>query len=186
MKAAKLILVNWLIVWVVLWPFGRTMAQPKVDEGLQTVQRLKNTGDRPDVRSQQVSFHETPPPPLPEAGHITHIIKWEGENLGWIALWYTGSSKNWIHLDEANPWIKPREIAIGDSVLIPKELIKTDQPMTIEFLSSAIDKKKESSPPFAPKPGNSDILELYGPLDTGSEPSGVNDVHAPLPLETIE
>jgi len=82
-----------------------------------------------------------PPSPL-EADYLTHTIKWHGENLGWIARWYTGSANNWIYLVEANPGIKLRRIDIGDSVLIPKNLLKTRQPMTFKFLSSRIIKRK--------------------------------------------
>jgi len=82
------------------------------------------------------------PPSPPEADYFTHTIKWHGENLSWIARWYTGSSKNWIYLVGANPGIKPRRIDIGDSVLIPKNLLITHQPMTFKSLSSAIIKRK--------------------------------------------
>ena len=95
----------------------------------------------PEIQSQQASLHETIQSSAADVDYLTHTIKWRGENLSIIARWYTGSSKNWMNLIEANPGIKPRRIEIGDSILIPEALLETRQPMPIDFLSSATGKK---------------------------------------------
>jgi len=187
MEVTKSAKVRLFLVFLILWPFGCSMIQPKVHVNMPSpIPGSRTTENIPGIRSQQVSLPETLPPSPPEANYFTHEIKWPGENLGWIARWYTGSSKNWMHLVEANPGINPRRINIGDSVLIPEALLKTRRPMPIDFLSSATSKRKKPSPLATKQPDRSDKIELFGPIDTETQTIGVDDSHSPLPLETIE
>ena len=187
MEVMKLAKVRWLLVLVILWPFGCSKVQPKVNVNIPpSVSGSRTTEKTPEIQSQRASLHQTISLPPLEAVYFTHKIKWPGENLGFIARWYTGSSKNWMHLVEANPDINPRRIDIGDSVLIPEALLKTRQPMPIDFLSSATDKRKAPSPLSTKQPAISDKIELFGPIDTETKTIGVDDTHSPLPLETIE
>ncbi len=116
-----------------------------------------------------------PPPPssqkarsvsLPEIKYLTHKIKWSGENLGRIALWYTGASKNWKLLIEANPGIQPLTLRIGDSVLIPENLLIRHNSMPTDFLSNETEKKKDSSSSSVQQVVDSDKVEFFGPVDT--------------------
>lgn len=176
----KVAIARWLLVMVILWPFGCSMFQPS--ERKITITRSQQA---PDSQLQQSSPQEAHPLPSPDAKYLSHKIKWPGETLTLIAAWYTGSAKNWMHLVEANPGIDPRRIMIGDSILIPEELLKTRRPMPIEFLLAATDKKEESPPPAKPVV-KSDDVELFGPIDTETQTGGVDDSDSALPMETID
>ena len=104
------------------------------------VSELWKTEKIPEIKLYQSSLLS-----LNKTDFFNHTIKWPGENLGIIARWYTGSFKNWMYLVEANPGINPRRIEIGDSILIPKDLMKTRRPMPIEFLLSATSKRNTTS-----------------------------------------
>ena len=58
-----------------------------------------------------------------------HKVRHHRETLYSIAQWYTGSGDNWPRLMEANPDLDPRRIHVGDTVLIPENLLKTRRPM---------------------------------------------------------
>ncbi len=181
MDVTKVSTVRCIMVMVILWSFGCSIFQPagqeKVPPETPVPLATKQALDSPkDAR----------PLPPPKVKYLNHKIKWPGENLSLIARWYTGSAKNWMRLVEANPGIEPRRIKIGDSILIPEDLLKTRQPMPIEFLSSATSPQKAPPSPSAKKAGNSDKIDLFGPIDTEAQTSDADDIDSPLPLETIE
>jgi hypothetical protein len=181
MDVTKASTVRCFILMAILWPVGcsifQTAGQEKAPPEPPVPLATKQALDSPqDLR----------PLPPPEVKYLSHKIKWPGENLTLIARWYTGSAKNWMRLVEANPGIEPRRIKIGDSILIPEDLLKTRQPMPIEFLSSATSPKKEPPSPSAKQAGNSDKIDLFGPIDTEAQTSDADDGDSPLPLETIE
>jgi len=171
--------IRWLMVLIILWPLGCSTIQPSAPVS-GTIEQI------PEHQPQ-----ETPPPEIrrpssPEKKYFTHEIKWSGETLGFIAHWYTGFAKNWKRLVEVNPGIDPRRINIGDSVLIPENLLKTRRPMPIDFLSFKAKKKKVPPPPPVIQPVKPVKIELFGPIDTEPQTGDVGDDNSPLPLETIE
>jgi hypothetical protein len=173
--------VRCIMVMVILLPVGCSIFQPAGQEKVQPETPVplatKQALDSPeDVR----------PLPPPKVKYLNHKVKWPGENLILIASWYTGSAKNWMRLAKANPGIEPRRIKIGDSILIPEDLLKTRQPMPIEFLSSATSPKKEPPSPSAKQAGSSDKIDLFGPIDTEAPTRDADHIDSPLPLETIE
>jgi hypothetical protein len=187
MGVTKVATARWLLVMAILWPFGCSMIQPAGQEKIPPTTPGSGTiKQAPDSEPQQASPQDLHPLPSPAVRYFNHKIKWPGENLILIARWYTGSAKNWMRLVEANPGIEPRRIMIGETILIPEDLLQTDRPMPIEFLSSATDKKKEPSPPPAKQAVKSDKIELFGPIDTETQKRGADDSDSPLPLETIE
>jgi len=209
MNVTKASAARCIMVMVILLSVGCSIFQPARQEivASETPGRLatKQASDSPqDARSLPPPKvpPETPGPlatkqasdslqdvrPLlpPKAKDLNHKIKWPGENLSLIARWYTGSAKNWTRLVEANPGIEPRRIKIGDSILIPADLLKTRQPMPVEFMSSAPSPPKTLPSSSAKKAGNSDNIDLFGPVDTEAQKSDAGDIDSPLPLETIE
>ena len=182
MAVTKLATARWLLVMVILGPSGCSMNQPAGHEVIPpTTPDARAIKQAPDSQPQQVRVLIPP-----EVKYFNHKIKWSGENLSLIARWYTGDAKNWRRLVEANPGIKPRRIKIGDSILIPEDLLRTRRPMPIDYLPPATDKKKEPPPPPEKQTVKSDKIELFGPIDTEAPKSVVNDSESPLPLETIE
>ena len=71
--------------------------------------------------------------PVSETQYFSHIIKWPGENLTRISVWYTGTINNWQRIQEVNLSIDPRRIDIGDTILIPENLLITSEPMPMDF-----------------------------------------------------
>lgn len=188
--------IRWLMVMIILWPLGCSTIQPSVQKKMSPPAPASVPAPVPGT-SEQISEPQpqetplqevhlaSPPPSPPEEKYFTHEIKWPGEDLGSIAHWYTGFAKNWKRLVEVNPGIDPRRINIGDSVLIPEDLLKTRRPMPIDFLSSKA-KKKRRPPPPAKKPVKSEKIELFGPIDTEPQTDDTDGDNSPLPLETIE
>ncbi|MEA3232748.1 MAG: hypothetical protein U9Q05_13415 [Thermodesulfobacteriota bacterium] len=185
--------IRWLMVMIILWPLGCSTIQPSVQKKMPPPSPAPVSGkieQIPEHQPQETPPREvrlpSPPPPPPEEKYFTHEIKWPGEDLGSIAHWYTGFAKNWERLVEVNPGIDPRRINIGDSVLIPEDLLKTRRPMPIDFLSSKAKKKKAPPPPPVIHPVKPVKIELFGPIDTEPQTGGAGDDNSPLPLETIE
>jgi hypothetical protein len=61
--------------------------------------------------------------------YFEHRVKWHGETLSLIARWYTGSYGNWKAIAEANPGLDPNRIAVGDTIKISPQMMKTKKPL---------------------------------------------------------
>ncbi len=72
---------------------------------------------------------------------IIHIVKWPGETLSHIALWYTGSITNWIYIADYNN-IKSTVLHLGQKIKIPPELVKNSKPMDYEWFKEQLKKKE--------------------------------------------
>lgn len=79
---------------------------------------------------------------------VVHEVQWKAETLSIIAKWYTGESKNWEFLADANPNINPDSISIGNKIFIPSELVKTRDPMTKQFVTKYYQKPKKKKAPL--------------------------------------
>ncbi|MGA1790179.1 MAG: LysM peptidoglycan-binding domain-containing protein [bacterium] len=105
----------------------------------------------------------------PQRTSFVHIIKLPGETLQIIAKWYTGDSKNWTALADANPIINPDRIFVGNHIFIPKDLLKTRKPLPKEFITAYYQKpkqnrKKEITQSKSTPPSNvEDEFILFGP-----------------------
>ena len=98
----------------------------------------------------------------PKPGEIVHTVQWSGEYLSLIAKWYTGSSSNWKSLAEANPELNPNSIRIGQKILIPKTLAKTQEPMPRSFLPSSPSNEGRVKSPSSEQPRPEEVL--YAPI----------------------
>ena len=123
-----------------------------------------------------------------DSTYFSHVVKWQGENLSKISMWYTGSVKNWLRLQEINSAIDPKRMKIGDIVLIPEDLISTREPMPREF-SGTNNKMKKKPEPETVTELSADGIEplLFGPIDTPVEDNGeAEEGGLSLSLETID
>ena len=93
---------------------------------------------------------------------IEHTVQWSGEYLSLIAKWYTGSSSNWKTIAEANPELNPNSIRIGQKILIPKTLAKTEEPMPRSFLPSSSSNNGRVKSPSPEQPVPEEVL--YAPI----------------------
>lgn len=72
--------------------------------------------------------------PLPtedQLNHVTHTVRAQGETLFAIAAWYTGQGLNWKQLVDANPGLNPNRMRIGETIHIPRKLVKRVDAMPI-------------------------------------------------------
>lgn len=121
-----------------------------------------------------------------EIAPLVHRVKWKRETLFTISLWYTGSGNNWRRLANINPDIDPGRIHIGNTILIPQDLLKRRQPMPASFLRPTPGKKR-STPLQHPKPPPKiEAPPLYGPIDNGTQSVADENNALPVPLETLE
>jgi hypothetical protein len=125
----------------------------------------------------------------PETQPYVHEVRWSGETLSHIALWYTGDQDNMKKIEEMNPGLKSDRIFIGDKILIPAELLKTRKPMPREYIRSAIRSKKTSSrrsPPPTESPEKMREDEMFGPVETSSPPDSTGQAELFGPVEPGE
>jgi len=154
---------------------------------------------RPQIESRQTptdppslvyAVKPTPEPRPPEPETVTepvpyvHTVRRSGETLMVISRWYTGSADNWKRLVEANNGINPRQIRVGDKILIPEELVKTQQPMPADFMASKVQDKRVPTSRSLKKPTETNRIDLFGPIENNE--AGENPDVVGLPLESIE
>jgi hypothetical protein len=72
--------------------------------------------------------------------YFVHKVRWPGETLSVIAMWYTGNFRNWTALAKANPKLNPNCMLFGDELIVPADLLKTRRPMPKEFVAKATSK----------------------------------------------
>ncbi|RME62307.1 MAG: LysM peptidoglycan-binding domain-containing protein [Candidatus Dadabacteria bacterium] len=74
----------------------------------------------------------------PAEEYYYHTVQYSGETLGIISAWYTGKTSNWKLIREANPFLDPYKIKIGDKIKIPKYLLKREAPLPFSFIKKFI------------------------------------------------
>jgi len=100
----------------------------------------------------------------PTAETFVHEVKWPGESLSIIAGWYTGDIQNWKALIPYNPHIKPDLIRVGDRIVIPRTMMKAQEPMPKHYVDSFLPPVANKPPPSPPeeKPPQEEP-KLFGP-----------------------
>jgi Tfp pilus assembly protein FimV len=109
--------------------------------------------------------------PVKKESYYTHTVKWDGETLFLVALWYTGDRENWKVLAEVmtqnNPNVNIHRIRSGDKILIPENILKTRDPMPKDFVDNFYHKSKTEKAPSKPAPSQTkeEEPELFGPKE---------------------
>jgi hypothetical protein len=190
MGGRKVRIIGWTLGFGFLWVFGCSWFQPNAVKEKPPVKALPPKSVEAQIPSIVKQVDKEPkkisPPTPPEVKFYTHTVKWSGETIIRLSRWYTGSGNNWLRLIEANPSIDPRRIKIGDTILIPENLLTTREPLPISYLSSSIEQTQESSSTSERAPARIEEVELFGPIDTGLQTGRLDATDSPLPLDTIE
>jgi hypothetical protein len=134
--------------------------------------RPKETQTGPQKSAPAVQKH--PPPAMketkPQPTFYMHKVKYSGETLSIIALWYTGSHGNWKEIAQANPDMNPSRIFPGSEILIPDGLLKTHDPLTKEFVDRVNARTKKEKPKadtqVQPVQTQQEEPKLFGPKKT--------------------
>ncbi len=155
-----------------------TSQDPKPPTGEKEPVPMKAREPVPSVQKAALSSgapapaqHEAPPPSQikaelkPRETHITHTVKWSGETLSIISLWYTGNLGNWKAIAQTNSNLDPNRIYVGNEILIPVGLLKTQNSLPKEFVDRFYSKAKKENPKPIPYPGQPQEEEpkLFGP-----------------------
>lgn len=125
----------------------------------------------------------------PRAKTWAYKVQHRRETLFSIALWYTGSGENWPRLIEANPDLDPRRIHIGDTILIPEDLLITRHPVPAGFPKPKRKqpKAKKSQPPSSVQtPARNEETPLFGPIENKLQPAGSEKNELSVPLEPLD
>ena len=80
--------------------------------------------------------------PPEKSPYFVHKIRWPGETLSVIAMWYTGNFRNWRALAKANPKLNPNRMFCGSELVVPTDLLKTRKPLPKEFVARCTSKGK--------------------------------------------
>ncbi len=67
-----------------------------------------------------------------------HTVKYPGETLGIISLWYTKNVNNWKPILVQNPELDEKRIKIGDQIRIPEYLIARKGALTEDFVRKIV------------------------------------------------
>ena len=127
---------------------------------------------------------EEPSPPSPKSEFYVHKVRWSGETLSVITQWYTGTYKNWPTVAGANPDLNPDLVSYGDDILIPSDLLITNEPMPREFLRTSFS-KTTVPPSVSVKPVIEPFeIELFGPQDTENPSLGLEGIDLFGPQDT--
>ena len=133
----------------------------------------------PEVPALQVpTAAATKPAPL------THKVLSAGETLFAIARWYTGAGENWPRIAKANSIHNPRHIRVGDTILIPPDLLITRRPMPIITSSRPAHKKKARLRKPEKSSAKQEGIELFGPVE--KNPQRMAPEKDDLPLEKLD
>lgn len=94
---------------------------------------------------------QAPPPPQepvepPKPQLLEHVVQYRGETLGLIARWYTGKTTNWQAIVEANPGLRPERINLGDTIMIPSEIVTNSEPLPSSAVRVGSTAKKMDPP----------------------------------------
>lgn len=136
--------------------------------------RPKETQTGPQKPAPAVQKPPSPPPAVketkPQPTFYMHTVKYSGETLSVIALWYTGSHGNWKEIAQANPDMNPSRIFPGSEILIPDGLLKTHDPLTKEFVDRVNARTKKEKPKAntqaQPVQTQQEEPKLFGPKKT--------------------
>jgi hypothetical protein len=107
-----------------------------------------------------------------------HTVRFPGETLGIIALWYTKKTANWKDILEANSGLDVRRMSIGTEIRIPDRMVQRTEPLSksfVERVTSNIGKSTQKSV-------ESTTAAQASPVAKAAEPD-VEDAEA---LEDIE
>lgn len=63
---------------------------------------------------------------------LEHRVALPGETLAVIAKHYTGKAANWKAIADYNRGLKPERLRLGQTILIPRELVSNERPLTKE------------------------------------------------------
>jgi hypothetical protein len=118
----------------------------------------------------------------------SHKVRHRNETFFSIAQWYTGSGNNWPRLVKDNPNIDPKRIHIGDTVLIPEDLLKTRRPIPAGFWRPKRKHRKINKPrlPSTQPAAKKEAVTIYGPIEPDQQPGKPEKDELPVPLETID
>lgn len=127
-------------------------------------------------------------PPETKSELWAHKVRNRRETFFSIAQWYTGSGMNWPRLMEANPKIDPRRIHVGDTVLIPVDLLKTRSPMPADFPHTKRKRPKTKRPksPGDNLPEKNEAPALFGPIENDAQPVEPTQNELPALMETLD
>jgi hypothetical protein len=77
--------------------------------------------------------------------YLMHTVSQPGETLGVISAWYTKRSSNWQAIARANPSVNPNRIRLGQTILIPRELVVEASPLPASFVRRTGGVKQKSA-----------------------------------------
>ncbi|NCC23706.1 MAG: LysM domain-containing protein [Deltaproteobacteria bacterium] len=66
--------------------------------------------------------------------HLSHTIRHQGETLAIISQWYTGDPGHWRTLMNLNGIASPTALRLGQTIVIPMNLVKTSKPLPASFI----------------------------------------------------
>ncbi len=120
---------------------------------------------------QSPSEHSAPPPEC-----FFHTVRYQGETLGLISRWYTGSAANWVKIAELTPGLDVRRMPPGTSVCIPRPLVKREAPLPKPVLPP-----KPAMPPKPPATAEGTAVTTPSAGPTATPTPGVTTGQAGSP-----
>ncbi|MBL7662286.1 LysM peptidoglycan-binding domain-containing protein [bacterium] len=105
-----------------------------------------------------------------ETAYLDHTVRYRGETLGLISLWYTGNTNNWKMIADANPRLKPNQITLGDRIRIPRRYIVESRPLPEGFIAKRLATKTKTTKEVETQvaPTDNTVVEQPQPVENSA------------------
>lgn len=151
--------------------------------------KIAHQPDQPSLETATVpASAPVDEPEVNDDAFLLHIITYPGETLTLIARWYTGDAANWRRIADLNSITSPTALRIGQTIAIPREMLKRNAPMPRSAVEELMQPAQPSAPPapsehIPPEP----VIPTEHPQD-GLTPSPVDLPASPpvdLPVDPV-
>ncbi|MCB0332832.1 MAG: ankyrin repeat domain-containing protein [Bdellovibrionales bacterium] len=104
---------------------------------------------------------------------MNHTIQFQGETLGLISKWYTGTSGNWQAIAAHNPTVEVTKLRVGDVIHIPQEMVIRQEPLSQTFIAEQNQQTQQSLGVLAQKDQNQNDAESVVAQEQPSSQKGL-------------
>jgi hypothetical protein len=168
---------------IFIWMYIGCAYQPMPSPPKSLPESATEAESKPAVKSK-IPVLKKPMPSAQKPEFYVHTVRWSGETVSVIAQWYTGKQNNWEHIVKANNELNPKQMQIGDKILIPVDLLKIKEPMPREYLENSVRKKNVPSQPRAKPVIKFDKKEVVEATETATQAAEFDDIELFHPKDT--
>lgn len=100
--------------------------------------------------------------------NIVHIVRYQGETLGFISFWYSGKAENWKVIADYNDGMNPNILKINQQIYIPLSIVIRDTPFSKDDLPKSHSSTSSRSNSIQPSSRQGSVTNPVGGNSTGN------------------